>query len=40
MSADEIQWLDDYHARVLAELGPELSGDDRAWLERATRPIG
>jgi Xaa-Pro aminopeptidase len=40
MSADEIRWLDDYHARVRAEIGPDLSEEDRAWLEEATRPIG
>jgi Xaa-Pro aminopeptidase len=40
MSRSEIAWLDDYHARVRAEIGPELEEKDRTWLERATRPIG
>lgn len=28
-------WLDAYHARVLATVGPHLDGTDRAWLEAA-----
>jgi Xaa-Pro aminopeptidase len=40
MTSEEIDWLDQYHARVLRELGPFLAGADRAWLERATAPLG
>ena len=40
MSADEIAWLDAYHRRVRETLGPDLDGDTRAWLDRATRPLG
>ncbi len=36
----ERQWLDDYHRRVAAEVGPLLEGTTRAWLDRATRPLG
>ena len=40
MSPAEIQWLDAYHARVRAEIGPHLRGEDLAWLEAATEKIG
>lgn len=39
MTADEIAWLDSYHARVLAEIGPMIDGPTLAWLERATAPL-
>lgn len=39
MSADEIGWLDAYHARVASELSPLLDAGDRDWLTRATRPL-
>ncbi len=39
LSPDEIRWLDDYHARVAAALGPELDEDARAWLKHATAPL-
>lgn len=35
----EIAWLDAYHARVAAEVGPLLAGADRDWLMAATRPL-
>lgn len=31
----EVRWLDAYHARVLAEVGPHLDGPVRAWLADA-----
>ncbi len=40
MTATEIAWLDDYHAKVREKLSPALDGAVLAWLERATRPIG
>ena len=40
MSADEIAWLDAYHARVRADLSPLVDGDTAAWLDAATRPLG
>ncbi len=40
LSADELAWLNAYHARVLEAIGPELGPTDRAWLEVATAPIG
>jgi Xaa-Pro aminopeptidase len=39
LSAEEIAWLDAYHARVRAEIGPQLAGTERAWLEAATAPL-
>jgi len=40
MTAEELAWLDAYHARVRARLAPALTGEDRAWLEAATAPLG
>ena len=40
LSSEEIAWLDAYHARVRAEIGAQLEGDDRAWLDAATAPLG
>ena len=39
LSAEERAWLDAYHARVRAEVGPLLDTEDRAWLEAATAAI-
>jgi Xaa-Pro aminopeptidase len=39
MTADEIAWLDAYHARVFAEIGPQLDDATRAWLQAATAPL-
>ena len=39
LSADEREWLDAYHARVLDTLGPDLDRDERAWLEGACAPL-
>jgi Xaa-Pro aminopeptidase len=39
MTADEIAWLDAYHARVRAEIGPQVDAADRAWLDAATAPL-
>ncbi len=39
LSADEIAWLDAYHARVRETLTPMLDGATAAWLEQATRPL-
>ncbi|HVL70647.1 MAG TPA: aminopeptidase P family protein [Beijerinckiaceae bacterium] len=40
MNGDEIAWLDAYHARVRETLAPLLEGEDRRFLEEATRPVG
>jgi Xaa-Pro aminopeptidase len=39
MTAGERAWLNGYHQRVRTTIGPDLTGDDRAWLETATQPI-
>ena len=39
LSPAELDWLNFYHAEVLAKIGPQLSGEDRAWLEAACAPI-
>ncbi|HRP79090.1 MAG TPA: aminopeptidase P family protein [Aquamicrobium sp.] len=35
----ERAWLDAYHARVLDEIGPAVSGAASAWLKAATAPL-
>jgi Xaa-Pro aminopeptidase len=39
LTGAERDWLNAYHARVRAEIGPHLDGTVRAWLEKATAPI-
>ena len=39
LTAEEIDWLDTYHARVRETLSPLLDPEDRAWLAGATRPL-
>ena len=39
LSADEVRWLNAYHAGVLAELGPAVSEFARDWLTQACAPI-
>jgi Xaa-Pro aminopeptidase len=40
MTRDELRWWDDYHAKVLAVVGPQLEGEAKAWLENACRGLG
>jgi Xaa-Pro aminopeptidase len=40
LEAEELVWLNCYHAHVLARIGPTLSGSDLAWLQAACAPIG
>jgi len=40
LTEQERRWLDSYHAEVLRILGPQLSGDELAWLEAKCAPIG
>ena len=35
----EVQWWNDYHAKVREVLAPRLSGEDLAWLEDACAPL-
>lgn len=39
LDAGERDWLDAYHARVLAEIGPLVDEQTRGWLEAATARI-
>jgi Xaa-Pro aminopeptidase len=39
LSEQEWVWIDRYHARVRAEIGPLLADDDRHWLEAACAPL-
>ncbi|WP_157015816.1 aminopeptidase P family protein [Mesorhizobium xinjiangense] len=39
LTGDEREWLDAYHARVRAEIGPMLDGETLAWLDKATAPL-
>ncbi|MEO5322395.1 aminopeptidase P family protein [Mesorhizobium sp. CC13] len=39
LTREELDWLNAYHARVLAEIGPMLDGETLAWLEKAAKPI-
>jgi Xaa-Pro aminopeptidase len=40
LTQGEKKWLNQYHARVTEILGPELEGEDRAWLEEKCSPLG
>ena len=35
MTAEEMAWLDAYHARVMKEVGDFLEGDELSWLKEA-----
>ena len=39
LRADEIAWLNAYHATVLDRLAPRVQGDALAWLQARCRPI-
>jgi len=39
MRADEIAWLNGYHAEVFKRLRPHVTGAALAWLERRTQPL-
>jgi Xaa-Pro aminopeptidase len=39
LRADEIDWIDRYHATVYERLAPRLDGDALAWLEARTQPL-
>jgi Xaa-Pro aminopeptidase len=40
LTRDELRWWDEYHARVLEIVGPQLEGEAKAWLEAACAPLG
>jgi len=39
MRADELQWLNDYHAEVRRRLSPLVAGEALKWLEARTQPL-
>jgi Xaa-Pro aminopeptidase len=39
LTREELRWLDAYHARVLDEIGPLLSGEELHWLKSACGAI-
>lgn len=39
LTAEELQWWDDYHAQVEAILAPQLEGEALAWLRQACLPL-
>ncbi|HEX6071515.1 MAG TPA: aminopeptidase P family protein, partial [Sphingomicrobium sp.] len=39
LGPEELVWLDCYHTHVMAKIGPELEGEDLAWLRSACAPI-
>jgi Xaa-Pro aminopeptidase len=39
LTAAERDWLNAYHARVFAEIGPQLDDAGQAWLRAATAPV-
>lgn len=39
LRADEVEWLNRYHAVVLERLGPLVSGDALAWLNERTKAV-
>jgi Xaa-Pro aminopeptidase len=40
LESAEVAWLDAYHARVLAQVGPALDPSVRDWLAIECRPLG
>ena len=39
LSQRELDWLNEYHAKVVAKIGPQLAADERGWLEKACAPL-
>jgi Xaa-Pro aminopeptidase len=39
LSAAELKWLNDYHARVRSEVRAQLDADTQGWLDQATAPL-
>ena len=40
LTRDELRWWDDYHAKVLEIVGPQLDGAARDWLAQSCRSLG
>lgn len=39
LSAEELQWLNDYHQKVYDQLSPALNAEEKTWLKEATKEI-
>jgi len=39
LSDEEVAWLNTYHMRVLAEIGPLVSAQSQDWLQQACAPL-
>ncbi len=39
LNADELRWWNDYHAKVLQIVGPQLDGEVLAWVTQACAPL-
>ena len=39
LTAEELAWLNAYHARVWSEVSPALKGGERKWLKAATSAL-
>ncbi|HEV7252281.1 MAG TPA: aminopeptidase P family protein [Mesorhizobium sp.] len=39
LTEEELRWLDRYHGRVLAEIGPLVEGETLRWLKAACAPL-
>jgi Xaa-Pro aminopeptidase len=39
MTAEEIQWVNDYHAWVFAEVSPLLNAQETAWLKEKCKAL-
>ena len=39
LTAEEIDWINAYHARVAAETLPRLDDEEKAYLEEKCKPI-
>jgi Xaa-Pro aminopeptidase len=39
LSEEERRWVDDYHAKVIEVVDPQLEGDVRTWLRESCRPL-
>jgi Xaa-Pro aminopeptidase len=39
LSAEERDWVDDYHLRVVAEIGDLIDGEAAEWMKTACAPL-
>ena len=39
LNSEELRWWNDYHAKVLSIIAPQLDGDALAWAHEACAPL-